>query len=281
VGNNDNRPMKKVASGVTGASPIWRQIILEALKEKPVIGFPVPEGIVSAEVDLVSGYRAHDGFPSRVEYFLKGSEPTGEDPVHTKLKLCRGKDQLATPAQIARGEYEEKEFFVFKEDDPVSADGTNRWQQGIDSWLANQGDSRYHPPTEYCGDTEEIEVTIEEPAHEATLTTNEIKVKGRILATHEIKKIEIFINENLRETIENNRHFEKIFYLQDGPYTVKVKAEDDKGNTGQREAKIGVNLPWDWQPTPSPSPAPTKAPTLTPAPSLTPTPSLPTASPTL
>ena len=34
VGNNDNTPMKEVASGVTGAAPIWRKVILAALKEK-------------------------------------------------------------------------------------------------------------------------------------------------------------------------------------------------------------------------------------------------------
>src|SRR4030043_1340878 len=34
-GNNDNTPLLKVASGVSGASPIWRRILLEALSGKP------------------------------------------------------------------------------------------------------------------------------------------------------------------------------------------------------------------------------------------------------
>lgn len=252
VGNNDNTPMAKVASGTSGASPIWNKIITAALKGKPAIGFSVPEGVIAAEVDSLSGYRAHDGYPSRSEYFIQGTEPTGDDPVHTKLKLCPGQDKLATTAQIARGEYEEKEYFVFKEDDPVSTDGVNRWQQGIDEWLSGQGDSRYHPPTEYCGSAEEMEVKIEEPGDHSQIESNEVTVKGRVAAENKVIKIEIFINGELKDEIDNKSRFEKTFYLEDGPYSIEVKARDEKGNEDQSGVKIGINVPWDWQPTPSP-----------------------------
>jgi len=256
VGNNDNSPMKEVASGISGAAPIWRRVIQAALANKSNLSFKVPEGIVTAEVDQVSGYRAHDGYPSRIEYFVKGTEPSGDDPIHTKLKLCRGQDKLATVAQIARGDYEEKEYFVFQEDDPLSSEGVNRWQQGIDEWLAGQGDSRYHPPKEYCGSTDEIEVSINEPANRTQIDSNDVKVAGKIVATNDIKKIEISINGEIKETIENNKKFEKVFHLEDGAYKIRVKAFDDQNNQGEREFEIGVNVPWDWQPSPSPSPTP-------------------------
>ena len=76
VGNNDNSQMLNVASGVSGASPIWRRIILASIKGKPAVKFDVPAGITQASVDSVSGYSAHDSFPSRTEYFIKGTEPT-------------------------------------------------------------------------------------------------------------------------------------------------------------------------------------------------------------
>ena len=256
VGNNDNSPMKEVSSGISGAAPIWHRIISAALADKPNVGFDVPEGVVTAEVDQVSGFRAHDGYPSRVEYFIKGTEPIGEDPIHTKLKLCPGQEKLATVAQIARGQYEEKEYFVFKEEDPISKD-TNRWQQGINEWLATQSDPRYHPPSDYCGSVNEIEVTINDPANRVQLDDNEVKVAGKIMATNNIVKIEILINDELKETIENSKKFEKIFHLEKGVYKIKVRAFDDQGNQGEREAEIGVQVPWDWQPTPSPSPKPT------------------------
>lgn len=128
VGNNDNSSMREVASGVTGAAPIWRRIILEALKNKSDEPLKVPDGVVAMDVDKISGYRAHDGFEAKQEYFIKGTEPTADDPVHKKIKNCAG---------------EEKEYFFFKEEDP-------KWQEGILNWLKDQGDERYHPPTEPC-----------------------------------------------------------------------------------------------------------------------------------
>lgn len=265
VGNNDNTEMKEVASGVSGAAPIWRRVILAALRDKPNIGFSVPGGIVTAEVDSVSGYRAHDNFPSRTEYFIQGTEPTGEDPVHAMLKLCRGQDKLATPAQVARGDYEGKEYFVFKEEDPVSTDGTNRWQEGINQWLATQSDSRHHPPIEYCGDVEEVEVTIEEPSNEAEIDSNEVRVRGKVIAANKIKEIKILINGEVKETIENSSKFDKIFTLNKGTYTIKVRATDEKNKTGEREIKIGVKVPWGWEPSPTPSPSPSPSPAPSPS----------------
>ncbi len=265
VGNNDNSQMEHVASGVSGAAPIWRRIILAALADKPVRGFVQPSEIVTAEVDSVSGYRAHDGYPSRMEYFIKGTEPTGEDPVHTKLKLCKGQDKLASVTQIARGDYEEKEYFVFKEDDPVSPDGNNRWQEGINLWLAGIGDPKYHPPTEYCGTSDEVVVRIKEPDDHQELSTNDVRVKGEAISDSGIKKIEIFVDGTLKETI-GKRTYEKIIYMSDGTHTIKVRAEDENGKSGEAEIKIGVNVPWDWAPTPTPS--------LTPSPTPTPTPTL-------
>ncbi len=262
VGNNDNTEMKQVASGVSGAAPIWRRIITEARKGKPQGGFEMPSGIVSAEVDKVSGYRTHDGYSSRMEYFIKGTEPQGEDPVHTKLKICRAEGKLATPVDIARGDYEEKEYFVFKEEDPLTDE--DRWQKGIDEWLAGIGDERYHPPTEYCGTSGQIEVRIEEPGNESQVGSS-FRVVVRPISVNKISKVEIYINNDKKASI-TSPPYERDFTLADGTYTIKARAEDEKGNSGESEIKIGVNLPWNWSPTPSPTP------TLTPIPTLSPTP---------
>jgi len=272
VGNNDNTPMKQLASGVSGAAPIWRKIILRALSDKPNMAFKVPGGVVTAEVDSVSGYRAHGGYPSRMEYFVKGSEPSGEDPIHQNLKLCRGQNKLATPAMVARGDYEEKEFFVFKEDDPFSTDGINRWQAGIDLWAASQGDERYRPPSDYCGSATDMEVAISSPGNQVQIDNNEVTVSGKVISEAEVSRIEIFINGQSRETIENSRKFDKVFTLDEGTYTIKVKAKNNKGEERESEVKIGVKKPWDWQvPTPTPTPTPTVLPTATPTLAATPT----------
>jgi 1A family penicillin-binding protein len=273
VGNNDNSPMKKVASGVSGATPIWRKIITESLKGRPKKSFEPTEKIITAEVDSVSGYRAHDGFPTKSDYFIKGTEPSGTDPFHQKLKLCRGQNKLATPAQIARGDYEEKEFFTFKEEDPVSQDGKNRWQEGILAWMFAKEDERYHPPGEYC-EGGQITISLISPENEST-TDNKFMIKAFVDSINSISEVKIYVNDE-EKAVFHQKPFEKEVDLSDGKYTIKATAKDDEGNQAETEAKIGVNIAWDWQPSPTPTPTPTE-----PAPSLTPTVTLsPTASPT-
>jgi 1A family penicillin-binding protein len=45
VGNNDNSPMARIASGVTGATPIFNKIMTNLLKDKSNHTWEVPEGI--------------------------------------------------------------------------------------------------------------------------------------------------------------------------------------------------------------------------------------------
>ena len=275
VGNNNNTEMKSVASGVSGATPIWRQIISEYLKGKPVENFSPPDDVVSVDVDTVSGYRAHDGFPSRKEYFLKGTEPTTDDPVHKKLKICKSQGKLATPVDIARGDFDEKEYFIFKETDPFAKEGEsssagsgqlNRWQKGIDNWVAKQTDSRYHPPTDYCDTSNQIYVGLISPADQSQVQTN-FTIKVEPVSMNDIVKVEIFINDESKKVI-TTPPYEVEESLPDGKYTVKVVVQDSKGNQGSQEAKIGVNMPWNYNPTPTPSPTstPTPTPTLVPTP---------------
>ncbi len=271
VGNNDNSSMKRVASGISGATPIWRRIMIEAINKFGYESFQAPEEVVTAEVDEVSGYRAHDGFPSRVEYFIKGTEPTTNDPVHVLLKVCPQTGQLATPPQVARGEYEEKEFFKFKEEDPVSWDGKNRWQEAILAWVDKQDDPRYHPPTEYCEVGGTIEVGIDSPVHETTVGNN-FSVDLKAKSIKEIKEIRVYIDGELKKTF-TKKPYQMDLELEDGAYTLKVEVEDVEGNTFDRESKFGVNVPWDYSPSPTPEPTeepkPTKKPTSTPKPTAT------------
>ncbi|MCK4588443.1 PBP1A family penicillin-binding protein [Candidatus Woesebacteria bacterium] len=255
VGNNDNSPMLQVASGVTGASPIWRRIIIEALKGKPAANFNPPSGIVSAAVDTVSGYRAHDGFPSRIEYFIKGTEP-GEDPIHVRLKVCKTDGGLATPSDIASGNYEEKEFFVFKEEDPTAGlGGQNRWQEGILAWLEGQSDSRYHPPNDYCGTSNPVNVEFINPHdHDENLSKN-FTIKVSADSTSRIVQVKLEIDGN-EEKVFDKPPFELPIILSDGVYVLRAIAKDENGRESDRKITIGVGVRWDPSPSPSPSPSP-------------------------
>jgi len=263
VGNNDNTPMKRVASGISGATPIWRSIILEAMAGKPAKEWAVPKGVVTVEVDKISGYASHDGWPSKNEYFIKGTEPGIADPIHTKLKLCKGQDKLANSAMVARGDYEEKEYIVLEEDDPAGG-GKNRWQEGIDAWIAGQDDGRYKVPKEYCGESDEIYVEITSPGDHETVN-NDFKYSAKVTAGNSIEKVEFYVDGVKKKTL-SEKPFEFDISLVNGTYTLKVRAEDSKGNAGDREISIGVNLDWDWEPSPTPDPTPTPSPIPSPSP---------------
>ncbi|MFZ5844977.1 MAG: transglycosylase domain-containing protein, partial [Patescibacteria group bacterium] len=67
VGNNDNTPMHPfLTSGVTGAAPIWHEIMAEILKDQPDEVPPKPAGVMTLPC-----------YFGRVEYFVRGTEPAG------------------------------------------------------------------------------------------------------------------------------------------------------------------------------------------------------------
>lgn len=152
VGNNDNSPMGNVASGVTGAAPIWRRIILEALKNKPNEEFTKPDNVSAFTIDAYGGGSPVDGRPTRSEYFIKGTEPQGPSSIYKDVRVSKAdNNKLASDSELDKGEYDIKKFIVFAEKDPISTDGKNRWQEGIDAWIKETYASdkpEYYPPKE-------------------------------------------------------------------------------------------------------------------------------------
>ena len=282
VGNNDNTSMSQVTSGVSGATPIWRNIMLAAL-EKEGYSAPdwiIPSGVEKVKVDKISGYPEHDEFESREEYVIKGTLPSLPDPIHPMLKLCKGSDQLAPNARVAAGDYDGKEFIVLQENDPFSTDGVNRWQQAIDLWIEAQEDSRYHPPTEYCGDEGEIFVTVREPKNEQNFEGEDVKIKIEAEAPDGVEKMEILVNDEVRETILGRKH-EGTLSLPAGKYKLQIKVYT-KGDKTKKTGHVYIGtggVKWN-APDPTPTPTATPTPTPTPTPTVAPTPT-PTATPTL
>lgn len=257
VGNNDGTAMLKVASGVSGASPIWKRIMTELLPNRQKQDFSVPEGIIQADVDAVSGYPSHDGLATKSYYFLNGSLPGGLDQIHQKLKVCKDKPGLAPPEDVANGNYQDKEYYHLIENDPISKDGQNRWQAGIDTWIAKQPadvQDKYRPPENYCRSGGLVDVNINQPNDRSTVGNNfDINIDTQ--ATKKIVEVKIYINDEEKKTF-NDRPFNTSLNLSDGLYKIKVIAKDRDGNTGERTIQIGVNKPWDWAPSSTPTPIP-------------------------
>ncbi len=262
VGNNDNSQMFNVASGVSGASPIWRRIISAALKGKPVVKFEVPAGITQISVDAVSGYGAHDGFLARNEYFIKGTEPTLPDPIHVLLKVCKTDGKLATPADIAGNSFDYKEYFQFKEEDPTKAlGGTNKWQEGILNWLNGQSDSKYHPPTDYCGTSNPLSVDITSPHDQESNLASTFTVSFTAYSSSAITQADLQVDGKTPLCTFNNGankyNCDIKEALSAGNHTLKANAMDAANHTSERTITIAVGGPIV---TPSSSISPSPAP---------------------
>ncbi|MFH1715120.1 MAG: PBP1A family penicillin-binding protein [Elusimicrobiota bacterium] len=66
----------KMAGGVI-ACPIWTDFMIEAVKNKPDLDFPVPQDITFIPIDPKTGLRAFDDTENAyLEVFLKGTEPS-------------------------------------------------------------------------------------------------------------------------------------------------------------------------------------------------------------
>ena len=274
VGNNDNTKMRGAVSGVSGASPIWRKTVnLLIANEFEVPDWEIPDSVEEVEVDQISGYLAHDEFPSKIEYVIKGTLPTEPDPIHKMIYVCKGKeDQLATEAKIAGRRAVEREFIVLKENDPYMVDGENLWQQGIDEWINGQGDTRYKVPTEYCGDSGDVYVSVRNPDNKETYDDTDIKVEVVAGSDDGIEWIEIWIDDELHEKVDDYEYDETV-HISSGRHEIYAKAKSRSGKTKKSSTKRfgtgGVN--WE-EPSPTPEPEPTDVPepSNTPAPAPSP-----------
>jgi len=112
VGNNNNRAMSGIVSGVTGAAPIWHDLmehLLEGTQPEPP---QRPSNIVGKNVCTDTGQPASGGCPTRFEYFIKGSENSRGKIVKEKVFIDKGTQALAKPGQTDNVEEQEKTVII-------------------------------------------------------------------------------------------------------------------------------------------------------------------------
>ncbi|GIW63321.1 MAG: hypothetical protein KatS3mg091_123 [Patescibacteria group bacterium] len=267
VGNNDNSQMNpRIASGITGASPIWNKIITYALNNGFQDGImQKPDDVIAVEIDAYLGGLPHPDHPKRVEYFIKGTEPKNISPFYKKLKISKTTGKLANEDEIRTGNYEEKDYIVITEQDPLSKDGKNRWQEAIDKWIEENGDEKLKAPKEISDyKVEGTTLIIKEPKDKQKVS-NTFEIKGTVLTNNKLEKIEFYINSNKIDEIKNPENsFTKALNLTDGSYTLTIKAVTDK-ETKEAKLRLGINQDWqEQQPTSTPTPTAETTPTPTP-----------------
>jgi len=75
VGNNDNSPMTRIASGLTGATPIFHKIMRFLLSDMPSKEWLPPSGLAKLPICPYTGTLSCNGCPTRMEWFLEEKRP--------------------------------------------------------------------------------------------------------------------------------------------------------------------------------------------------------------
>ena len=254
VGNNDNSKMNsKIASGATGASPIWYRIMRELLKQYDDGIIDKPDKVKALTIDSFLGGLPKDGYPTRAEYFIDGNEPKDISPYYKKLKISKSNGKLANEVEIKSGDYEEKNFIVITESDPVSTDGKNRWQEAINAWAAGQGDNKFKPPTETSdASSDSVIVSIKSPSGQTTVSSGNLNIKAKIISLDKLKNVKIKLNGEVKfDWNEDRKEIDETVAVTDGVYELQVVATNEKDKQGESTIKFGVNKPWDYV-TPTP-----------------------------
>lgn len=229
VGNNDNSTMDpKIASGVTGATPIWNGIMQSVLQGKSAENFNKPDNVSAMEIDALGGGLPCRDLAKRSEYFIKGTEPTRDCLVE---KTLDGKD-----------------YYVFLEFDPISTDGKNRWQEAIDAWAASQGDDKYKPPKELMSqpnqNPEDIKVSISHPDDHSRVDST-FETEANVSTGKKVTKVEFYVDGNIHDTkTDANGPYKFSFSTSNGKHKIRVKAYNDAGKDAEKEIQVSVNEDW-------------------------------------
>ncbi|EKD62448.1 MAG: fibronectin type III protein [uncultured bacterium] len=202
-----------------------------ALEGKNDEGFQKPSNVNAIQIDAFGGGLPCPGYPVRSEYFVKGTEPTKDCAVEKKLN---GQD-----------------YYVFVEFDPVSTDGVNRWQKGIDAWEAGQGDPKYHPPGELLSqpnqNPDDIGVSVTSPGDHNQVDYH-FETKATISTGRKITKVEFYVDDTLKDSTnssDSNAKFDFTFAsANQGKHKLRVKAYNEAGKLGEKEITVSVGVPW-------------------------------------
>ncbi len=101
VGNSDNSEMQGV-SGITGAAPIWRDVMVGMLKDAPVRPFDRPAGVIEVEVCADGGRLPSPACRARVKEVFNAEQPPLPADETIERAVAAGDPLLAQPPQQAQ-----------------------------------------------------------------------------------------------------------------------------------------------------------------------------------
>ncbi len=243
VGNNDNSPMNPaIASGVTGASPIWSRLMKESLSGKKNESFNKPGDVNLIDIDGLMGSKPHGGSPIRKEYFVSGTEPNSESGAYQNRKVCRSNaHRIANDNEDG----DQKDVVVLQEDDPT---GANKWQAGIDTWVLTSADARFVGVTAGCSGIPNFSsgggaISITNVGNGANVP-RVFDVVAAVNSPGGVKKVTWQVDGSTRQTNTTEPYALHVEFPQGdkGSHTITATLEDNSGQTFTTSIGVTVAL---------------------------------------
>ncbi len=113
VGNNNNKPMSGIVSGITGAAPIWHELMEKVLEGTEPQWPQKPDNVIGKHVCADTGQIAppegsEGRCPTRFEYFIRGMEDSKGKISREKVFIDKSTGDLAKQGQTDNIEEQEK-----------------------------------------------------------------------------------------------------------------------------------------------------------------------------
>ncbi len=250
VGNNNNEKMNPyVASGITGATPIWHRAMQTYLdehfkdnKEK----FIPPENVVKINVDALTGMQTYDGNDTRGEWFIKGTEPASVSDWYKRIEICKEDGKIANSSCKDADRTKTETFIDIQAELP-------EWQMYVDKWISENysGDDKYFPPKmQTClkfdddGDVEDDdEICVEiVNLNNGDRVPLDFRLSAEVSSSKDVDRVNVYMDDR-RMTEDNSAPYGYNFELSPsdiGRHKFKVSAKDEDGNKAEKEIELEV-----------------------------------------
>ncbi len=245
AGNADNESMRHV-SGITGAAPIWHDVMMSIHRNLPAHNFVKPSGISTQTICAVNGLLPSDGCKRTLtEIFIEGTEPTQTDNWHVKRNIDRRNGLLAS--ETCPAEYVTTRYFTQYPTDAA---------QWISQSVTRQMPTEFSP---LCENSRQLSVVSEQPAVE-TRSMPAIKfispdkgasyqISTAIPAELQKLRVAVQLSPNIdRDSVQlmvNGKllthNAETLWNLQPGAFEFTAIGVDFEGKVVRENIEINVN----------------------------------------
>ena len=240
-GKNDNTKLKKGSDGIYVAAPIWRAFMDKVLKGMPVETFKKPKPVKTAKPILNGKFE--------VEQEMKIDSITQK--VIPDECLDQYPKEFISVKKIKS--IHDTLFWVDKNDprgpgpkDPKKDPQFVRWEEAVQKWAKeNHYAAPPNLPKENCklrDKTNAPIVTITAPETNSTAGQSIVAVSADISAKNQIAKVEYFLDSRKQGETAAAPHVFQISLIDaaNGFHDIRVRAEDNIGNSGDQTITINV-----------------------------------------